>query len=80
MNLAFSDLKDGRSFQQWPVDHAWDRIAVEIINPDASMDYDLDYSDTGKRRDGDYYYVRVSQLNGAQAWSSPIWVGGEAPR
>ncbi len=80
VNLPFSDLKDGRSFQQWPVDQAWDRIAVEVINPNASMDFDLDYSDTGKHRDGDYYYVRVSQLNGAQAWSSPIWVGGEAPR
>jgi hypothetical protein len=24
---------------------------------------------------GDWYYVRVTQTNGHQAWSSPIWVG-----
>jgi len=29
---------------------------------------------------GDYYYLRVTQLDGARAWSSSIWVGGEAPR
>jgi hypothetical protein len=29
---------------------------------------------------GDNYYVRVTQLDGAMAWSSPIWVGGYASR
>ena len=27
----------------------------------------------------DWYYVRVRQLNGQWAWSSPIWVGNAAP-
>lgn len=27
------------------------------------------------RKAGDWYYIRVRQLNGQMAWSSPIWVG-----
>jgi hypothetical protein len=26
-------------------------------------------------KNGDWYYVRVTQHNGHMAWSSPIWVG-----
>ena len=29
---------------------------------------------------GDYYYVRVTQLDGARAWTSPFWVGGKGRR
>jgi hypothetical protein len=29
---------------------------------------------------GDYYFVRVKQVDDAMAWSSPIWVGGFEPR
>ncbi len=31
-------------------------------------------SDQGRRGREDWYYVRVTQVNGHQAWSSPIWV------
>ena len=30
----------------------------------------------GRGRRGDYYYLRVNQLDGSRAWSSPWWVGG----
>ena len=33
-----------------------------------------------RRPRGDYYYLRVNQLDGARAWSSPWWVGGRAAR
>lgn len=31
-------------------------------------------TDRGRRGQTDWYYVRVTQANGHQAWSSPIWV------
>ncbi len=34
------------------------------------------FADRGKRGQTDWYYVRVTQANGHQAWSSPIWVEG----
>ena len=40
---------------------------------------ELDFVDRGQAG-SDYYYVRVTQLNGAHAWSSPVWVGGEPTR
>ncbi len=33
-------------------------------------------SDRGRRGQTDWYYVRVTQANGHQAWSSPVWVEG----
>ncbi len=30
-------------------------------------------------RPGDYYYVRVTQLDSGRAWSSPFWVGEGKP-
>ena len=44
------------------------------------MDGELDFVDRGNLQPGDYYYIRLTQLDGAHAWSSPIWVGGEAVR
>jgi hypothetical protein len=34
------------------------------------------HSDRGKRGQTDWYYTRLTQMNGHQAWSSPIWVEG----
>jgi hypothetical protein len=31
-------------------------------------------SDKAKAKQGDYYYLRVEQSDGAMAWSSPIWI------
>ena len=44
------------------------------------MDGQLDYANMTDPQQGDYDYLRVTQLDGARAWSSPIWVGGELPR
>ena len=33
-------------------------------------------ADRGRRGQTDWYYARVVQVNGHQAWSSPIWVEG----
>jgi hypothetical protein len=41
------------------------------------MEQEFQYVDLDSPAPGDYYYVRVTQLDGAQAWSSPFWVGSK---
>jgi len=49
---------------------------VHTEGPDA-LDAQLTYEDTDQVKSGTYYYVRVTQSDGEQAWSSPIWVDFE---
>lgn len=44
----------------------------EMGNED--LDMELTYFDTKVERDTDYYYLHIVQVDGEQAWSSPIWV------
>lgn len=41
---------------------------------DGALDVEFDYQDDEAERGTDYYYVHVAQVDGEQAWSSPIWV------
>ncbi len=44
--------------------------------PEKLYTAEFQITDSGSgERDEDYYYVRVRQVNGQIAWSSPIWVG-----
>ena len=36
---------------------------------------DFEYTDLEDPKPGDYYYIRVTQLDGGRAWSSPFWIG-----
>ncbi len=78
VELPFNELKDGLLARELPVDRHVDSIFVQLVDPQAPMDGEFDYVDRGNPQPGDYYYVRLTQLDGAHAWSSPIWVGGEA--
>lgn len=57
-----------------------DAVSFQLIDDGQPMEYDLEYVDRGETRPGDYYYVRADQLDGARAWSSPVWAGGEDRR
>ncbi len=46
-----------------------------LVMPDL-YDVHFRHSDYGRHGSLDYYYVRVTQANGQQAWSSPFWVEG----
>ena len=35
------------------------------------------FTDKTPRKDKDYYYIRVKQVNGHMAWSSPLWIKTE---
>ena len=57
-----------------------DHISFEIVRTDGSLDQTFHYTESEATTHGDYYYVRVTQLDGTRAWSSPWWVGGISPR
>ena len=41
---------------------------------EGALDVELTFVDQEAERETDYYYVHVTQIDGEQAWSSPIWV------
>jgi len=49
-------------------------LDCELVNPDGPMDAGLDYQDREPLKPGDYYYVRMEQLDTNKAWASPVWV------
>ena len=48
-------------------------IIEKLVGP-SEFGASLKWHDKSESK-GDWYYVRVNQTNGHQAWSSPIWVG-----
>jgi hypothetical protein len=80
LSFPFSELKEGLLVRQSKVDEHVDSVFIQLIDPNAPRDGEISLVDRANPRPGDYYYVRVTQLNGAHAWSSPIWVGGEPAR
>jgi hypothetical protein len=63
-------------------------ISVEVIKNNEVMERfpctglmeEYTFSDETYGTPGDYYYVRVTQSDGHQAWSSPIWLGESGDR
>jgi hypothetical protein len=79
-SFPFTELKDGLVVRDSAQGRQADSITLQVLDPNAPGDGELDFADRGPANQGDYYYVRVTQINGAHAWSSPIWVGGESTR
>ena len=77
LQFAFSDMTDGSLAHEFRVGRHTDRLSLSVIDPSASMDRGFTFEDDSDPAHGDYYYIRVRQLNGGTAWSSPFWVGGE---
>jgi hypothetical protein len=50
---------------------------VHAAQPD-TLDAGITWEDRAQIPSGCYYYVRVTQSDGEQAWSSPIWVDIQA--
>jgi hypothetical protein len=64
-----------------PSSAADDLITVRRIRPATERDRTFRFEDAEGPKDGDNYYVRVVQADGACAWSSPWWIGAvRAPR
>lgn len=79
-SFGFDEFVGGRLSREFQVEHYTDEISMQLIDPKGELDKRFEFTDDLEPRRGDYYYVRVRQMNGAQAWSSPFWVGGESPR
>lgn len=78
--FRFSDFQDGELREDVGIDGYNDQIVLRAVRRDGPMDIEFDFRDDGEMRQGDYYFVRVRQSNEAIAWTSPIWVGGYAPK
>lgn len=76
LELELSQLVGGRATLRLPVDRFEDRLIVRRLAREAPLDREFEFVDDDATGQGDKYYVRVTQLDGGMAWSSPIWVGG----
>lgn len=54
-----------------------DRKKVYAIQPHGKAHKFSFLDTTDRERSTSYYYVRVLQKDGMQAWSSPVWIQGE---
>jgi hypothetical protein len=80
VTLRIADLVEGRVDHKLSVDRHVDTVSLRRITADPPLEIDFEYTDAEAPDHGDYYYVRVTQLDGGTAWSSPIWVGGQSAR
>ena len=77
VRLPLSEMQGGRLEKLLPIENYHrDSVTLRRVRPDGPRDIEFRYTDTETPRQGDYYFVRVRQLNDAMAWSSPVWVGG----
>ena len=79
VELRLRDLERGALSVPVPFGEYVDRVTLRRVVEDGAWDASFAVQETGHRQ-GDYYYVRVTQANDAMAWSSPIWVGGYPTR
>ena len=81
VRLGLADMRRGQLERTLPADgYPEDGITLRRIIRDGERDVEFSYTDEREPGEGDYYYVRVRQVNDAMAWSSPVWVGGYASR
>ncbi|MEE2775394.1 MAG: DUF3604 domain-containing protein [Acidobacteriota bacterium] len=73
--LQLGEMIDGRIERSFSVGQHTDRIHLQLVDAAGDLDRGIDFTDLEEVADGDYYYVRVVQLDGSRAWSSPFWVG-----
>ncbi len=49
------------------------KLECEMIRADAPLDAEVAFQHREALRPGDYYYLRVEQLDTNKAWASPVW-------
>jgi len=76
VKLPFNEVKGGRLVRDVGSDEFRDTVSLQLLRERTSRAASFQYSDTAPGSEGDYYYLRVTQADGEQAWTSPVWVGG----
>ena len=78
--FRLGDALTAKAKHELHVEHFVDTVVLRAIDPRGALDQAFDFKDPVKPKHGDYYYVRVRQLDAGTAWSSPVWIGGYGPK
>lgn len=71
--IPVSDLIKGQASKEIYTGSYCDVVKLDILDPDSTWDADFIFEDTEEiTTDGEHYRLRVEQIDGATAWSSPI--------
>ena len=49
-------------------------LECELVNAEGSADFEFEYEDLERPQPGDYYYLRMEQLDTNKGWASPVWI------
>ena len=79
IELEVNAAKSGQAEVTLPFGIYQDVVSLRRMAANGPEAVTFSWQDQGSVQ-GDYYYVRITQVDGAMAWSSPIWIGGYAPR
>ena len=75
VQFRLGDLNGQVERREYQVLEHTDALSAQIVTEGRALDQEFSFTDQGEVRPGDYYYVRVRQIDGSMAWSSPFWVG-----
>jgi hypothetical protein len=73
--FSLGDLANGVQVHEFEVVNNVDSVTAQLVPADAALDQRFEYVDLDDTEPGDYYYLRVTQVDGARAWTSPVWFG-----
>jgi hypothetical protein len=71
LEFRLGDIAAGGQVYEFADGSHIDTVDAQLIPPDAALDQDFSYTDGAPAQPGDYYYLRVRQVDGSVAWSSP---------
>ena len=75
LSFRLADLALGRIRQEIMVGDYRDSVEISVADPNGSFDDVFNFVDYRPPiTAGEYYYMRVEQIDGSLAWTSPIWV------
>jgi hypothetical protein len=77
LSARLGDLVDAPAATEFGDGVATDAIRLTLVPDEAALDLDFEFKDLDPRAVGDYYYIRVRQVGGGMAFSSPWRIVGE---
>ena len=75
VRFRLGDLKGQVDRREVQVLEHTDALSAQVVTEGQALDQEFSFTDQGEAQPGDYYYLRVRQIDGSMAWSSPFWVG-----
>ncbi len=73
--LSLADLAEGPVTKRLDGEDGFYTLSMRRISRPEAMERRFTFIDNSPSETGDYYYVRIRQMDGGMAWSSPWWVG-----